>query len=660
MPQASRPSNASAPATGSAALLRLPVAQLKLGMFVADLDRPWSKTPFLLEGLLLEREADLATITRLCREVSIDLSRSTCTEVPSPGAEPVAPASAHLQAADAWTDISSSKTAHAAAQPRQRLPEPDTFDRNEEVVEYPPITRQPIAWLRIVFRQMLESYLRRGDARPVGELTAGQRVDFGRRVTAVKGQASMWSLLARMLRELRSAAGAHSPSAAAAQRPGQQVSEHAPDLTLDTRPGLWQMLTEIFSRRRPDAAKVSDFFATDDLSRAHRPRVANARGHGSARHRLPLRTLLWRVILKMLGLGRRQGEQTGDIALSTPSESIANERDVSAAERADAELQVKHFEEQLPHVAVRLRQGIRAMHATYQRAAQGLPLPLEILDPVVTQIVDDVLRNKDAILWLSRLQSHDQAAHARGLQAAVYMAHLGSHLGLPRDDLQPLALAGALLDIGKMRVSQEILRKPGLLDEDEMRQARLHVQAAVQLLDASGGVDYRVREAIGRHHEREDGSGYPGRMFGEAIGLHGRIAGIVDTFLALSSTRPHAPPQPIDDCMRILLKGCGTLFHTPLVDHFIQMVGVYPVGSLVQLSTGEIAAVLSHNRARRLRPRVLLMIGSDGLPFSRPAPLDLLYRPRDPAGEEIRIVRGLPVGSGGIKAADLFVATVPR
>jgi len=194
-----------------------------------------------------------------------------------------------------------------------------------------------------------------------------------------------------------------------------------------------------------------------------------------------------------------------------------------------------------------------------------------------------------------------------------------------------------------------------------MRQARLHVQAALQLLDASGGVDYRVREAIERHHEREDGSGYPGRMFGEAIGLYGRIAGIVDTFLALSSTRPHAPPQPIDDCMRILLKGCGTLLNPyHLVDHFIQMVGVYPVGSLVQLTTGEIAAVLSHNRVRRLRPRVLLMIGSDGLPFSRPAPLDLLYRPRDPAGEEIRIVRGLPIGSGGIKAADLFVATVPR
>jgi HD-GYP domain-containing protein (c-di-GMP phosphodiesterase class II) len=185
------------------------------------------------------------------------------------------------------------------------------------------------------------------------------------------------------------------------------------------------------------------------------------------------------------------------------------------------------------------------------------------------------------------------------------------------------------------------------------------VEIALQLLDATDGVDARVRQAIERHHEREDGSGYPGGMVGDAIGLYGRIAGIVDTFLALSGVRPYAPPQPMDDCLRVLLKGRGTLFHAPLVEHFIQMVGMYPVGSLVELSTGEVAAVLSHNRVRRLRPRVLLMIGADGIPLPRPAPLDLLYRPQDAAGKEIRIVRGLPVGSHGIKASDLFAATVP-
>ncbi|MBY0437508.1 MAG: HD domain-containing protein, partial [Burkholderiales bacterium] len=376
---------------------------------------------------------------------------------------------------------------------------------------------------------------------------------------------------------------------------------------------------------------------------------------------LPFRALLWRVVLKLLGLGRRH-EEGGTAPWSQPTAAGTGTTDggeLTAAERADAEQQVKRFEQELPRVAVTLRQCIRTMHAAYHRAARGLPLSIETLDPIVTQIVDDVLQNQDATLWLSRLQSHDQTAHARGMQAAVYMAHLGSHLGLPREELERLALAGALLDIGKMRVPAAILRKPGVLDEGEMQQARSHVELALQLLDASGGVDGRVRQAIERHHEREDGSGYPGRMVGDAIGLYGRMAGIVDTFLALSGVRPYAPPQPMDDCLRVLLKGRGTLFHAPLVEHFIQMIGLYPVGSLVELSTGEVAAVLSHNRVRRLRPRVLLMVGADGVPMSRPSPLDLLYRPRDAAGEEIRIVRGLPVGSHGIKASDLFAATVP-
>ncbi|MFO0519977.1 MAG: metal-dependent phosphohydrolase, partial [bacterium] len=107
-----------------------------------------------------------------------------------------------------------------------------------------------------------------------------------------------------------------------------------------------------------------------------------------------------------------------------------------------------------------------------------------------------------------------------------------------------------------------------------------------------------------------------------------------------------------------LLQGRGTLFHAPLVEHFIQMIGVYPVGSLVELSTGEVAAVLSHNRVRRLRPRVLIIAGSDGKPLTPPTMLDLLYCPRDSAGDVVSIVKGLPFGHHGINTEQLFAATV--
>jgi len=662
VPQASRPLKVDGPAAGGAALMRMPVAHLKLGMFVADLDRPWSETPFLLEGLLLEDEREIALITELCREVRVDLSRSVCADMPPPQAAQAAPSAAHLEAASAWNDMSSDRISRAARPSPQRRPEPDIPDWHAPTVEDSPVIRRPFAWLRTVCRQMLESYLRQDSPAP-STLPAGDTARPTRRARMGGGPAGMPALLARMLRELLSPGRAREAATAAAAPEASmpQVMNHAPDLAAGSRAGVWQMLVELFTRRRRDEPEVSDFFARDDPSRLRRAPAAGARRHRKAGRALPLRVLLWRVILKMLGIRSRQAEDPPAWSQFTTIETaIGDGGDLTAAERAEAEQQVQRFERDLPRVAVRLRQGIRAMHATYRQAALGLPLPMELLDPVVTQIVDDVLRNEDATLWLARLQSHDQSAHARGLQAAIYMAHLGSRLGLPREHIEPLALAGALLDIGKMRVPSAILKKPGPLDAEETRQVRLHVAAALQLLDVSGGVDERVRQAVGRHHEREDGSGYPARMRGDDIGLYGRIAGIVDTFLALSSMRSHAPPQPIDDCMRVLLKGCGSLFHAPLVEQFIQMVGVYPVGSLVELSTGEIAAVLSHNRVRRLRPRVLLVVGADGLPLSRPAPLDLLYRPKDPAGDEIRIVRGLPVGSHGIRAADLFMATVPQ
>lgn len=660
MPQAIRPSNQRGPAFGGTPLARVPVADLKLGMFVADLDRPWSDTPFLLEGLLLESERELALITGLCSEVTVDLSRSVGLEDAPPPAEPALSSAARWENESAWMELSDDRLCRAVAQTVPESAGQGTAGSTEPSVDCPPLHRRPIAWFVTVCRQLLESYLRPGP-RSLDDLPQGDRAAPSFPRPAAGGRPGTPSLIVRILRELTRPGRRRGPDPlpATPSLEGRPDTPDAPDSRSGSWAGLRRALGEIFSRRHRGAPAASDASAPGTPAPLPLPSAANAPEYDGAPRSLPFRVLLWRVVLKLLGLGRRH-EKGGTAPWSQPTAAGTTDGgELTAAERADAEQQVKRFEQDLPRVAATLRQCIRTMHAAYHRAARGLPLSIETLDPVVTQIVDDVLQNQDATLWLSRLQSHDQTAHARGMQAAVYMAHLGSHLGLPREELERLALAGALLDIGKMRVPAAILRKPGALDEGEMQQARSHVELALQLLDASGRVDGRVRQAIERHHEREDGSGYPGRMVGDAIGLYGRMAGIVDTFLALSGVRPYAPPQPMDDCLRVLLKGRGTLFHAPLVEHFIQMIGLYPVGSLVELSTGEVAAVLSHNRVRRLRPRVLLMVGADGVPMARPSPLDLLYRPRDAAGEEIRIVRGLPVGSHGIKASDLFAATVP-
>ena len=655
---------------------RMPVEKLVLGMFVSELDRPWSDTPFLLHGLLLETEAELDAICRMCREVSVDLSRSVGLEDVAPALDTACVSVDRWQGTSAWDDVAvqakdrqfdAVKLGEAAPGavpgPAQgAVPEADPQQ------SWVPVRRTGLQWSIDVLRELLQSYLRPPPPTPPVTIPASWQV---------KTPSTDW----QARQDLPSAAtGTKPPRSEAATETGtwasirRMFSGLLPRRRIDPpesppATGTWasirRIFSELLSRRHIEPAGVAPETGGPTALQAAtaKPQARAADYDTRTGQRLrELWALCRRALRKLIGLERADPDSAPAIVVPTPDPRIDGalpEEDLTAEERDKAMLHFQGFDAELPRAARTIRQSLPVLYAAYSSAENGRPLEIETLDPVVTEIVDIVLRNHDAMLWLARLQSYDQTAHARGLQAAVVMAHFGSHLGLPRADLERLALGGALLDIGKTQVPREILLKPGPLDADELRQARSHVEIGMRLLDASGMVDSRVREIVERHHEREDGSGYPGQMLGDAIGLYGRIAGIVDTFLAMSEARPHAPALPMDYCMRILLRAGGTLFHAPLVEHFIQLTGLYPVGSLVELSTGEISAVLCHNRVRRLRPKVLVMVGADGVPLSRPIARDLLKQPNDAAGKEIRIVRGLPPGSHGIKAADMFAATVP-
>jgi hypothetical protein len=158
---------------------------------------------------------------------------------------------------------------------------------------------------------------------------------------------------------------------------------------------------------------------------------------------------------------------------------------------------------------------------------------------------------------------------------------------------------------------------------------------------------------IGQHHERLDGSGYPDGLVLNQISIYGRMAAIADNFSALTTPRVYSKTRSPQDAMMSLYEWSGTLFHEPLVEQFVQAVGVFPVGSLVELSSGEAAIIVAHNRARRLEPKVLVITGKDKAPLAKPVERDLLRLDPD-VGERLRIARGLPAGGFGIKVRDYF------
>jgi len=295
------------------------------------------------------------------------------------------------------------------------------------------------------------------------------------------------------------------------------------------------------------------------------------------------------------------------------------------------------------------------METVMSDLAEKREISAEAISVAATELVESVAVNSEAMMWLTRMHAQNVRTYTHGVEVAIYMVTLGRHLGFPREHLKNLCMTGLLLDVGLMRVDNALLEKVGPLTESELAEIRRHVDYSLDTLANSPNIDPSVREGIAQHHERIDGSGYPLGLKGEQTSIAGRMAAIADTFAALTTQRPYAEPESVFNAMKILFSGAGEKFHEPLVEQFVQAIGLFPVGSLVELSTGEVAAVVSHNKVRRLQPRVLVLTDADKQTQAAPFELNLLYDPKDANERPVRILRGLPAHAYGIDPRDFFL-----
>jgi HD-GYP domain-containing protein (c-di-GMP phosphodiesterase class II) len=292
-----------------------------------------------------------------------------------------------------------------------------------------------------------------------------------------------------------------------------------------------------------------------------------------------------------------------------------------------------------------------------RQVADGDKVNFDRLGPAVETMVESAIANPDALLWVARIRAEDAATYAHSVKVAIYLLQLGRHLGFPPAQLANLGAIGLLLDLGKIKCDRNLLLKQGKLTPAEFASIKAHVDLGVRALEDSGNVERDVRDGIEQHHERLDGSGYPNGLSAGAISIYGRMAAVADSFAALTSRRPYAEPLPAYDALKILYKQAGTHYHAPLVEQFVQAIGVFPAGSLVELTTGEVATVLAHNRIRRLEPRVLILTDAAKKPIHEPRPLDLLLQPKAADGSDIKIARGLATGAYGLDLRQFYFKT---
>jgi HD-GYP domain-containing protein (c-di-GMP phosphodiesterase class II) len=279
---------------------------------------------------------------------------------------------------------------------------------------------------------------------------------------------------------------------------------------------------------------------------------------------------------------------------------------------------------------------------------------IALVTKVVTNMVNSIIRNPDAMVCLTYLRKISDYTALHSIRTCILGITFGRHLVFTKEELIDLGVGFMLHDIGMLKIPKEILEKPGGLDVQEFEAMKRHVGWGVALTKKNGGIPPLAMQVVQQHHERRDGAGYPARLNGDAISQAGYISSIVDVYDAVTSDRIYSGGLSAEDALKRMYEWREKDFHTELVEDFIRCMGIFPIGSLVELSTGSIGVVISINRARRLKPKVALVLTADKTPYAHKVVTDLMEH-TDGQGREIKISRVLPAGTYGIHPMDHLV-----
>lgn len=519
--------------------LRVATEHLRLGMFVVELDRPWSDTPFLIQGFAVDSEIELTTLRRYCRHVFVDLERS------SPESADLLRALGPLALEGSVLDPDTDTDTRTGSLFGSSSGAPDTGTMPSGGPMRDPGTR-PRTPAR-TYRARSDVHISRETRRRFRQLVSGAAP------AAIHGP-SADSMTGRAMTRLRGLFGASGGAAAQA----------------GTSRGLPAGLREELLAALPNGERLRTWTAR----------------HGAA--------------------------------------------------------------DEMPRARQAFARAEKTLAGLFEEIRSGAPPRLDRIEVAARHLADSMIDNPDALPWVAQRREEPLQPHQQGVRVGLYMIALARRLGLPRDPMARAAMVGMLADVGKSRLPRALLEKPGMLNPAEYGIVKEHVRLGLEMLAEGGNLGADMMLGIAQHHERLDGSGYPKGLREGEIGLFGRMAAIADSYAGLTTPRAYASPLAPQDALMNLLQWAGSSFDLGLVEQFVQAIGVFPVGSLVELSGGEIAIVREQHPGRPLEPRVRLLTWPDRRPLAVPIEADLHRSSgadRGSAPAPGRIVRGLPSGS---------------
>lgn len=242
----------------------------------------------------------------------------------------------------------------------------------------------------------------------------------------------------------------------------------------------------------------------------------------------------------------------------------------------------------------------------------------------INSMVASIQRNRTPLVTLASLKAHDEYTFSHAVNVAVLTLVQGEALGLDRQTLNDLGIAGLLHDMGKLKVPEEILKKPGKLTSEEFELIKLHPADGAKILMNTPGISKLAYVVTFEHHIKYDLSGYPvvSREKG-GLNLGSMLVRIADTYDAMRSNRYYAKEIPPEKTIKEMEESSGKEFEPVLLRRFIRLIGVYPPGTFVRLDTNEIGFVFQTNPSDPYRPRAKIVIDSNGSKIETPQEIDL-------------------------------------
>lgn len=339
-----------------------------------------------------------------------------------------------------------------------------------------------------------------------------------------------------------------------------------------------------------------------------------------------------------LGLDEEPDATTGPQEPDPPAKKTLHHAKRPRVEAAAEFTQVKKVFERSTATVKNLMRDVRL----------GRQVEIDSLEPLAESLIESAFRNHYALSGICRLKTKDEYTFMHSVSVAGLLVAFGRDLGHSDDELKELALGGLVHDIGKALVPTSILNKPAKLEPDEFEIMKGHVRYSGEIIKGIRGISETATLVTMQHHEKIDGSGYPLGLSSEEISETGKMAAIVDMYDALTSERIYKSAWQPTFTLKSMMEWCPTSLSRELVEYFVRCLGIYPVGSLVELDSGLIAIVIDQTD-NLLRPQIRILYNLDKGRYESLKDVDMS---NDMASDKIN--RILNPNSLGINIADFL------